>query len=328
MKNENIKHILSVNPETLRALHDCIGFDFQREFTAVDLGGSFTINRAQKAVTAAGYDSSAVVALIVRDADKRGTWRRKWHLVTLEGGRVNIEHSYAHYWQMERRRVVHLDDFATKGVFEELRKLSTCEAFAIVQRAEYIRKPAARPVDWRARFKVLPSKYAGNVELQTIGEKGRRFEYFRERYGVGGVLWPEEKEERQAVKQAGAVGIIDKSGYLLTDRRREWKRRAAALRSAREKAAADAQDYSAQIEELRQMIAARKAEIMRQFEAATTHKELYAVEKALSWAGGLGDAVRDFENFQQRAAGKKFGSPAQADRDYKAIVKKLTGEEA
>lgn len=317
---DNINRILRAGRNTLRALHDCIGFDFEQDFAVIDLGGAFTVNKVLKMVQAAGFDSSAALAVIMRDRVAARGFGDRWHLVTLEGGRVNIEHSVAYYWNYENRHPVTLEHFYVKYDFEDMRKSATCEAFAIVQRAEYIRKPAAKAIDWSARFKVIPAKYSRLV-LQVTGEKGARFDYFDMRHGR--FITRETQRERDADR----AEIIDHSGYLLWDRRTDLQRRAAALRAQREKAASDAQDYSGQVDALRRMIEALKRAIIRQLEAATTAAEIDAAGETIdNYLHGLCEIVWDFERFQRRAAEKGFSSPAHAASSYDTIVAKLAGE--
>ena len=116
---------------------------------------------------------------------------------------------------------------------------------------------------------------------------------------------------------------IDKSGYLLAERRDDLRRRAAALRAEREKAAYMAADNSAEVEELRGMIEARKKEIVQQLQEATTAAELKEVETALSSWRGLGCIVSDFERFERNTAAKKYGSNEESERIYNGIKERL-----
>lgn len=138
----------------------------------------------------------------------------------------------------------------------------------------------------------------------------------------------ENKKNLLSDRPNDAGDLIDKSGYLLRERREDLKRRAAALRAEREKAAFLAADNSAKVEELRGMIEARKNELVRQLQQATTAEAVREVEKALCSWKGLGGIMGDFERFERNSAAKKYASIEEADRVYNGIKNALRGEEA
>lgn len=186
-----VARLNAINSGALRALHEQIGFDFEKPFACIALDGNFTMKKIQKEITAAGYTSSDTAALLTRSTAHR--LYNSLHLARVYGEKVNTEFRYIGH---------NVDHFYTKGSFEELRKNAKAETFIIVQRPEYINKPdAEKPVDKSARYTKAPSagRYNGYYTLDKSG------------YILNG-RFEELKRRANALRRDRA-----KAAYLLTD---------------------------------------------------------------------------------------------------------------
>ena len=325
---ENKKEVLSVSRCALRGLHDMFGFDFCKPYDIISIYGSYTVGQINKAVKAAGYDNDAEVVVLTRDTNERHRYNSDFKVVRIMGSTFEVEFSrkIPYYGKLGRP----FDDLFAKRCFDDLRKESDVIAYIFIQPAEFINVPAMSAAafwgvapDLTERFNISGvtmhcssngGRYVGKVELVRREGKGERYTY--ETNGL--VIWGKRYEPKNV------TDLFDKSGYCVKERRDDLRRRAAQLRAEREKAAFDASDNSAKVEELRRMIEAQKMEIVAQLTNAHTSGDFKAVEKAVSWYGGLGDIAAQFERYERKNAEKKYSSVADADRAYNAIKNALS----
>lgn len=324
---EKKKELLSVHPHALRGLHNIFGFDFQQPHDVLYMAGNYTVKKIEKAAAAAGYGEESAIVLLTRSNSRRA-WNRDFSVVEIKNGKAETDFSDAVRASFNYQ-LIPFDYFYCKGSFEEVRKDAGAETYVFFQKREYMKKPEKKPVDYSQRFHLaqvryswdsnMTKKYVSSLELyETTTDGKRKVEYGeRSRYYAALSDRPEDAGE-----------WIDKSGYLLRDRREDLKRRAAALRAERAKAAFMAADNSAKVEELRGMIEARKNELVQQLQQATTAEAVREVEKALGTWRGLGGIMSDFERFERNSAAKKYASIEEADRVYNGIKNALRGEAA
>lgn len=324
---EKKKELLSVHPHALRGLHNIFGFDFQQPHAVLYLKGNYTVKKIEKAAAASGYGEESAIVLLTRSNGRRA-WNRDFSVVEIKNGKAETDFSDAVRASFNYQ-LIPFDYFYCKGSFEEVRKDAGAETYVFLQKREFLKKPEKKPVDFSQRFHLAQvryswtsngnKKYVSSLELyETTTDGKRKVEYGeRSRYYAALSDRPEDAGE-----------WIDKSGYLLRDRRENLKRRAAALRAERAKAAFMAADNSAKVEELRGMIEARKNELVQQLQQATTAEAVREVEKALCTWRGLGGIMSDFERFERNSAAKKYASIEEAERVYNGIKNALRGEAA
>lgn len=308
MTNSSIKKLLSVDRNAMRDLHTVIGFDFNKPFTVWEISGRFTVKQIEKEAEKRGYNN-AVISVCVRD---RFGWNKDFSLATVRGGVVTIDYKTPYYGNGRG-----LDTFYAKCSFEDMRKSESAEAVIFAQRRDDIKKPEEKKVDFSERFKVERVNYCtdghgarwiSKLELKQTTNNGKRVEY-------GGPWYIDnEKSRPQDVRE-----VIDGSGYLLKERRAEWRRKAAKLRADREKEAYNATNNEKQLEELRSMIKNRKSVIVSMLQAAETCAQLREVEKAIAYWKGLAGIVSDFERFERNTAEKKYRSISESNSAFNAI---------
>lgn len=312
--NENVKKILSVNPSAFRAIHDALGVDFEQPHDIVAFPGKFTVKQITKRADAFGYGFHAVRVVLTRNTK---SWRSGFSVATVNaGGTVNIDIKLPYYAGRP-------DTFAAKKYFEEIRKSETAETYVIFQDQKYISVPEQKKIDYSARFITKNSDrvnmatdgrgnhWISSIYLYLTDEKGSRIEY-RTMNGYYPNEMPREIGE-----------IIDKSGYLLRDRRETWKRRAAALRAEQERDAFIRTENSGKVAELQALIEQRKSDIMEQLKCAETTDELRAVSDALDIWRGLAGIKESFDRFKSRIERKDYPSIEDMNRHYNAIRSQL-----
>lgn len=331
---EIIQKLTAANKYTPRALHDVFGIDYNKPFFAACISGPATVNKLEKLITAAGMDPrNAENIVLIQDHTNRAR-RNDWYCVTLDGrGGFDIDNRDNYWRNGSTRRGAGFDWYCKKADFNEDRKRNTAEIIIISQHAEHLHKPAEKTIDPAERYKVIDKTLCGyadrkehfisRVKLQRTTDQGSTFEIGN----TGRVIYRGQFEPRTLDE------VIDKSGYLVRDRRQEWKRRARALRAERDREAANAADYSNELYELDRLFQAKKAEAAAAILAANTYSEMSAAGAMIEdYKTGLKWTAHDIERVKDAAENKKFTSPEKARAAFESIRAKLdpasAGEEA
>lgn len=290
-------HLMTVNPAALRGLHAAYGFDFQRPYTLAEINGKFTVNSARAAVGKPS-DDDALTVLLVSWTNYDGKPARL-HYASLDGKTVAIDGARIYQFG--------LDQFSMKGTFEDARRKESALCFVISQATEYIRKPAEVKADRSGRF--APADRSG--DFVQLDNSGRVFDLMGRTFYRWG-LKPEPIE-------------LDKSGYIVSERRADLEQRAAKLRANRQKAAYVARDDAAKVDELDRLAAQVKSHLLRNIAASIngTPDEINTAAAALEEFSGVWGLARDVRSFAKSTAEKTFANCAEADKKYNAIRAEL-----
>lgn len=320
MKNNNINlnELLKVNRYALRSLHDTLGFDFNAPYHVYEINGKFTVRKIEKMILANGYNFvNSIVAVVTRRFDNY--WNKDFCLATVDNSGVNIDYK-THYYNNYVNSC--LDTFNRKSDFEEYRKNDNTETYVFCQLKVNLAEQKTKQVNYSERFKYVPYKYGkccdgkGNswysyIKLQLTEEKGTVVDYKVSNHCYG-------------LKTENLEDIIDKSGYITCERRRDWKYKAKKLREKRAKAAFEATDNTAKINELENLIAQRKNELEEAFKNAVTAKEIQNVGKAIGdYFNSLYRIVDDFEILKVKDANKEYSSIEVFNNAYNGILEKM-----
>ena len=303
--NEATAAIRAINPAIFEGLHIKVGFDFEAPITIKRISAPFTIKKAWKAVEPSNpYTSTA--AIIMRDSSVSPShYMHDFRLITITADSIDeYEKMSYHKYDRQHRYNMVFNDFCRKGDFNDLRKLDTCEAFIIVQHDNFIQKPAEKKTDWTQRQRDM-----------NPGEHEQRTQFYY--------------NKRPTI-------IIDKSNYRVDMKRDDLKRRAAKLRSEREKAAADAATESTANVKYCELITALyhanqriiKALTAIDFENVTadtvnTFKAIAASIGEYSYLRGISAATNSIIDFERSAKEKKFTSPDRYNAAYNNILDTL-----
>lgn len=296
--NEASKAIYNMNPAIFRGLHIKMGFDFEKPITIKPIKAPFTVNKAWKAVEPANpYTNTAVI--IMRDSQPNHYNHTPRVIpITADGIRDDFhDMSYSQYDRDHHYNNV-FDYICRKGDFNDLRKLDTCEAFIIVQHDNFIQKPATRETDWTQR---QPHMKPGTHNIPC------RFYYAGHKPTM----------------------TIDKSNYRVDIRREDLKRRAAKLRSEREKAAADLATRNTaadRMSAITEHFNAAKRRIIDAISAATPTDTAHidSINNAIDkYSTGIKWIVFDIERFNENAIGNKYSSPEKYNAAFNGIISRL-----
>ena len=331
MKNNNINlnELLKVNRCALRSLHDTLGFDFNAPYHVYKIDGKFTVRKIEKMIQADKYTfKNAMVAVVTRRFDNY--WRKDFCLVTVDNSGVNIDYKQCYYYSYVNSGLDILCSYVNSGLdilyrksdFEEYRKNDNTETYVFCQLKVNLAEQKTKQVNYSERFKYVPYKYGkccdgkgnswySNIKLQLTEEKGTVVDYKVSNHCYG-------------LKTENLEDIIDKSGYIVCEHRRDWQYKARKLREKRVKAAFKATDNTVKINQLEKMIDQRKNELAEAFKNAVTAKEIQNVGKAIGgYFNSLYDIVDGFERLKAKDANKEYSSIEVFNNAYNGILEKM-----
>ena len=300
MKKELVKEVLNRNPKMFKALHDLYDFDFMEEFQIVKINGRFTLNSIKKTlgVTDLTDLNTAVIITNVKYNE-----RYNYIVKAIEGGFcIDYERRFYGY-------DYNVDHFFGKGRFEDARKEENIIVYVICQKKELAKKASEKKPDLTERFifKYVTRwgdgrgrKGISQIDLIDKQHNGKKFTYKTRR--------PETSENVNY--------YIDKSGYLVEEQKNELKRKALKLKSDREKAAADAADFTNECNTFIERMEALKKNTCKKIMAAVDYDSICNADKILSSMRWL---QLDIDRFKERNANKGFSSIARAKERIDSI---------
>ena len=272
--NNYTKELLTENKKALRFLHGAKRFDFEKDYFITKLEGRFTYNSVTKIIRE--NITGEYEAMILIKPMEYG-YKKDLHFTFVGNGKFEVsERVSAPYYY-------NIDSFYGVGDFEETRKHKTDHYYIIAQKAEYLAAPKEnKGLDLSQRFRYIPSQwgercgdgrgntYIGKINLMLLDVSATKTEY------------SPYYQYCQETRSNNLHDIIDKSGYLVIERRRKWQNAANALRREREKAAAMAADFTEKENAIRAGIENAKMHIAETVLTATTAEDAKNMEKAVS----------------------------------------------
>lgn len=305
----NMADINKAGNTILRTLYIEKGYTYNNPVAFFEINGPFTINQVKKVAEMAGFNVyTSLITLLVKNPH----FNDEYDIATLTtGDTVNTDFNYVWFDRKEYGARVHR--YICKGAFNENRKKENAHTFIICQLKDYIAKPEKKPVDIYSRFNVVEvhkwcKEYGGTSYIGDIDTT---------RTDAAGQKWTYKKTFKGAATRLDEV--IDKSGYIVDIRRDELKRRANGLRSERAKNAYIETNNAAKIEELRNMIEAKKADIIQALNGADNAAELEKICEKLNTWRGLPAIIKDFERLEAADAEKKYNSVESFEKNYTYI---------
>ena len=304
--NAYAKEILTFDHNAFRGLNAVFGFDFESPYNIEKTTGKFTINSILKMLEEKGIDPNKNKMVLVMKSEDR---YKRDDLMTIQifaNGKHEIEYRFYRYSLGTK-----LDNFYAKCDFETYRKEgneNNLTTYVITQENDYIKPlrkdPCFDMTDKDARYKeVSAGTYMTHLETINKGQviKGA-YNYRKDVYNTP---------------------AIDKSGYLVAERRKELKNRALNLRKDRAKANYQNTDNTAIIKALDDRFKALKKAIIEELENATTYEAFDNATKKLSRWDGLDGIYYDLEHLKMFDNEKHFSSIASFNDAVKSLNNKI-----
>ena len=288
--------LLKENKKALQFLHAAHGFDFEKDFFFKREKGRFTYNTVKKAIEEK-IKGDYVAAILVK---RNNYWDKALHHVKMKNGKFYPVNDKTAKWYN-----YNIDYFYSIGDFEETRKNGTDTVYIIAQKKENILPTEKKNVDYSQRFILSKydwawtaypngNKYINRIELKTTDGKLDivKIEPYNRFYGNE--------------KKSGDINdFIDKSGFLLRDKRFNLLQRANALRAERAKIAVDNKDYSEEENKLNAAIKEAREKLAAELLTIETEEAAQKLEKKLS---SLRGALWHLERYNNKNASGGYSS--------------------
>lgn len=318
----------------MRALNAVFGFDFCASYHVIELDGKYTVNKIRKAVEAVAplyaVNRYAFRVVALCSVDRPTYYAGRLYAVEITPDGFDIDHARS----VNQSRFSSSNSFDycyKKAQFDELRKEESARCFVVVQASEHLRIYQGASRTWRREDLVKPGErydlekvntfvyefggasYIGELEMRTRTASGELIRYEIPRYG-----------KRDAIPAENVGEIIDKSGYLLQERRADLKRRANQARAEKERAAYQETDNREKVETLRNIIGAKRHALAYELEYAETAEAVEALYKKLrNYGDGFARIVEDFDRFEARTKAKSYPSIEASEKAYSDILARL-----
>lgn len=318
----------------MRALNAVFGFDFCAPYYVAEVSGKYTVNKIRKAVEAVAplYDvnRSAFRVVALCSVDHPSYYAGRLYAVEITPDSFDVDHARG----VNQSRFSSSNSFDycyKKAQFDELRKEESARCFVVVQASEYLRIYQGVSRTWRRTDLMKPGErydlekvncfcyavggasYIGELEMRTRTASGELIHYKPPRFN-----------RRDAILAENIGEVIDKSGYLLQERRADLQSRAEALRAEKRRRAYEETDNSEKVEQLRAIIGAKRHALAFELERAKTSEEVTGIYKELrNYGNGFASIVADFERFEERTKAKEYPSIEASEKAYNDILARL-----
>ena len=291
-------NLLKENKKAFQFLHLTLGMDFTKPYIIIEGNGNFTL---KKIIAALQLDnvSDYRIAMFMNNTDGHASaFQDKFHFIKITPTEF-ISVDTAKYYSYSYK----INDYWSKGYFEEDRKKANNHYYVIAQRKNDLTAiPQERPLDTSDRYTVKEighfgythskESYIGRVMVRSKSFANDKVREFRPSYFRG--------KEYKTIEE-----VIDKSGYIRSECISELDRRAKALRAERAAAAAKVYDSTAETERIRNGIAWIKAEVVKLMSKAETksdYSEISEITSKMYWL------VSDFDEHNKKIAEKSYPS--------------------
>lgn len=311
--------------DLMRALNAVFGFDFQAPYHVERVEGHFTVNKIKKTVEAAAPlyavkpHAFRVVALVKQSPAVYGYESLSAVEITPRGFDIEPARGISHTFFDSSDSFSY---FFTKRDFDDLRKSDGSYCLVVVQAAEHLRTIQKR--SWRRTDLIREGERYDLEKVNTFvyehgGAQFIRGVDIRTRTASGELISYElpicHRDRAIPAKNIGAV--IDKSGYLLIERRADLKRRADAMRAEKKRKAYMETDNREKVEALRAIIAAKREALSRELREAKTAAEVETIYKQIR---DYSNSLARFEVFEARTASKEYPSIEAAEEAYNGVL--------
>ena len=303
------ENLLKENKKAFQFLHLATGMDFTKPYIIIEGNGNFTHKKILAALHIANVYEYNIVMLMNNTDGHASAFRDKFRYIKITPTEFISVDTAKHYSYN-----YHIDDYWSKGYFEEDRKKADNHYFVIAQRKNDLTAiPQVRPLDTSDRYTVKEighfvythgkESYIGKVEIHSKSFANDKVREYKPSYFRG--------KEYKTIEE-----VIDKSGYIRSEYISELNRRARVLEAERKAAAAKVYDSTAETEGIRNGIAWIKAELVKLMTKAETksdYSEIGEITSKMRWL------VSDFEDHNKKIAEKSYPSIDRIQKDIEEM---------
>lgn len=296
------KELLQRNKNIFKALHEIYNFDFESDFTIQKYTGKFTVNTISKSLGNIDIDETNTV-VVLADVKYRENYCYIVR-VTKSGFCISFPKKCYFYG---------LDDFYSKGRFEDFRKEENKTYYIISQSKEFEKAASKKEVDYNSRFKYVSKIGWGDgkgnhgisqIDLLDTSHNGGKFTI----------------HTQHPASSTDVNYFVDKSGYIVEGKKEELKRKARALKREREKANVDSVNFDKELKEIKKTLEHYKNKYMGLFANCNNYDSICQFESKLldfRWV------LLSVERFEKNNTNKNFSSISEAENRLNTIYAEI-----
>lgn len=309
--NNVIKELLANNKDTLRYLHICYGLNFEKPFTAIKLDIPFTLNQVEKLTGCReGF-------IFIKEEKSIFNNKQYMRMAVKKGSFVTIEIEKP--WNLNSD-VSRPDTFYLKSDFEKCRKNKDDynkmeSAYFIAQDKQYLQDVKKFAADKMERFRdvsftEMTWRYSGGSTLHSkidgacVTQNGVKFKLLCFGHNRTDIV--------------NGYDFIDKSGYIVNDKRESLIRRSKALKEEKARKACESKAFQNEIDIVTACRENATLFLKRAFAATTTNFERFN-----GWGGLIhkhNNIIYDCNNFIERINTGDFKTIDGITGKYSAII--------
>lgn len=292
MKKNLINELLERDNTILKSLHDAYDFDFNAEYKVAKINGRFTHKSILKTLGIKDCSNLNIVLVLT------GLKYQENNNYIAKMNETNFSLSYP-------RKIFYgrVSWFWGVGQFEEARKSEEKTTYIIYQSKELMKISSYKKPDYTQRFEYIRHIGWGDgrgrhgisqIDLKDLQHNGRQINI-------------------KTIEAAASTNInyyIDKSGYLIEEKKQELKRKAKQLKKEREKNLVDLINYDNEIEEIKKEIFLINRNVALKMGESFSFEDLARIDRIITKIKWF---YIDFERFQEANNKKQFSSVERAN---------------
>lgn len=302
MKNMLVNELLERDNTILKSLHDAFDFDFNAEFDVVKISGRFTHKSILKTLNIKKCDNLNIV-LVITD------------LKYQESNNYIVKMNDNNFCLSFPRKIYYgrVSWFWGVGQFEEVRKREEKTVYIVYQEKELSKKASYKKPDYTQRF----------CFVRSIGWSDGRGRHGISQFDVKDMQHNGRQINIKAREASASTDInyfIDKSGYLVEEKKLELKRRAKALKVERAKAFVDNINFNKEIADIETELKNINSHICFMMQDVNNYDSIKKVDDIIT---KLRWFYISFDNFKKANENKTFSNIENAKYKLNEIIKKL-----
>lgn len=302
MRNMLVNELLERDNTILKSLHDAFDFDFNAKFDVVKFSGRFTHKSILKTLNIKKCDNLNIV-LVITDLKYQESNN---YIVKMNDNNFVLSFPRKIYYGR-------VSWFWGVGQFEEVRKREDKTVYIVYQEKELSKKASYKKPDYTQRFCLVSSigcsegrgrHGISQFDVKDMQHNGRQINI----------------KTREASASTDINYFIDKSGYLVEEKKLELKRRAKVLKVERAKAFVDTINFNKEVADIETELENINSHIcfmMQNVNNCDSIKKVHDIITKLRWF------YISFDRFRKANKNKTFSNIENAKYNLNEIIEKL-----
>lgn len=296
-----MKRILKIDKYALKDLHAVFGFDFTQDLFIFEYNKNFTTNQILQEIQRK-YNTACKIVVLVKNS-----WNKDNYYIFELSTFGTVNNDFRFYNR-------HIDTGYKKALYDENRKKPDAHAIILCQKMDLLRLPKEKKFDTSERYKIL--------DFMGVSDgKGNSWKY--NRLTLKDPTTGKKIYYTAHQRTNNLTDIIDKSGYLLEDKRSDYTQKVKKLRYERQHADYIKTDNTTILNALQALFNDTKSKLIDDMQKATTAHQIQAISAKFASFHGLAYYARDLEILTRKDTEKSYSNTTQFLNEYNDIKQGL-----